>query len=138
MTPLVPHSKVKHYYGDTVRLMYIAVALVYAVSMPLFGHLLPIGPLGGIGVVLGLVLLAGILNPHSKLLMGFSIAVSAVGLFFLQNAAITFFANDSVLLFMMRQVSAILFLVAFYHGVKSLRSMLLGTIGHSGSPDEFK
>jgi hypothetical protein len=105
--------------------------------MPLFGDLLPIGTLGGIGLILGLTLFAGITNPHSKILMVLNIAISAGAIFLFQNAAILYFSLDGPLLFIFREACVILFLIAFYEGVKSLRSMLLGTIGHGSSPGEF-
>lgn len=130
-------KSVRHYYGDTVRVMFLSAAIVYAVAMPLFGELLPIGTMGGIAVVLALALFAGITNPHSKIVMILDVAIAGVGLFLLQNAALMYFSVDGVMLFILREASVILFLIAFYESVKSLRSMLLGTIGHDPTRDEF-
>lgn len=138
MAPTQRHGpRVQHYYGDTVRTMFLSAAVVYAVAMPLVGDLLPIGTMGGIGLVLGLALFAGITNPHSKIVMVLDVAISAAALFLLQNAALMYLSTDGPVLFILRQASAILFLIAFYESVKSLRSMLLGTIGHGAAPNEF-
>jgi len=137
MAFLTNTPKVRHYYGDTVRTMFLAAAIVYAVSLPLFGEILPIGIMSGIGVVLGLTLFAGITNPHSKVFMVLNIIISGLAVFLIQNAAIMYFRTDTTMLFLLREASVILFLIAFYEGVKSLRSMLLGTIGHGAAPNEF-
>lgn len=130
-------SNIRHYYGDTVRAMFLAAAIIYAVSMPLIGNLLPLDTFSGIFMVLFLVLLAGFTNPHLKLLMLVNVLVAAAGMYLMQSAAIEFLYRDSGLMFFLRQGSAILFLFAFYDGIKTLRSMLLGQIGAEPSVREF-
>lgn len=129
---------IPHYYGDSMRVTFIATAILYAVAMPIWGNLLPFGDLAGIASVLILVFLAGVTNPHSNILMFLNVIVSGAGVFFLQAAAISFYKIDSVMLFFLREVAVVLLLFAFYYSVKSFRSMLLGKIGDEPVPGEFE
>lgn len=130
-------KNVPHYYGDSVRNMFIASAVIYTVSLPLFGSLLPFSVYIGIALVLLLVFLAGITNPHSQLLMFVNVLVAGIGVYLMQTAAISFFNQDSSILFILRQAVVILLLIAFYDSVKTARNMLIGKIGSAPAPNEF-
>jgi hypothetical protein len=130
-------KNVPHYYGDSVRNMFIASAVIYAIALPLFGSLLPFNIYVGIGIVLLLVFLAGITNPHSKFLMFANVLVAGIGVYLMQTAAVSFFNQDSSILFILRQAVVILLLIAFYDSVKTARNMLIGKIGITPAPDEF-
>jgi hypothetical protein len=131
------NKRIRHYYGDSVRTMFVISAIVYAISIPLFGSLLPIDVYAGVGVVLLLVFLAGITNPHSKILMFANVAVAGIGAYLMQTAAISFFDTDSSILFFLRQLVALLLLFAFYQSIKSVRNMMLGKIGDEPVKGEF-
>lgn len=130
-------KNIPHYYGDSVRNMFIASAVIYAIALPVFGSLLPFNVYVGIGIVLLLVFLAGITNPHSQILMFSNVAVAGIGVYLTQTAAISGFGVDSVALFVLRQSVAILLLIAFYQSVKTTRNMMLKKIGTAAEPGEF-
>lgn len=130
-------KSIRHYYGDSLRLMFLISAIVYAVSMSLFGNLLPVDMYAGVGIVILLVLLAGITNPHSQALMFVNVVVAGVGAYLMQTAAISFFNIDSSILFILRQLVAVLLLIAFYHSVRTVRNMMLGKIGDEPAKGEF-
>lgn len=130
-------SGIPHYYGDSVRIMFVSCAIVYALSMPLFGNLIPSTTAIGIAIVLALILLAGITSPTMKWLMFVNAAVAAVGIYFLQSAAIFFLDSDSKVLFTLRELCVVLLLFAFYYSVKSFRSMVTHKIGAQSRPGEF-
>ncbi len=137
--PVASQKKgIPHYYGDHMRVTFIATAILYAVAMPIWGNLLPFGDMAGIGAILILVFLAGITNPHSSAVMLLNAALSGIGVFLLQAAAISFYKTDSIMLFFLREIAVILLLFAFYYSVKSVRSMMLGKIGDEPVPGEFE
>jgi hypothetical protein len=138
MPPMFGKSGIPHYYGDSVRSMLISAAVVYALSLPIWGNLLPFDTSTGIGVVIVLVLLAGLVNPRSLMLMLVNAFVAGLGVFLLEAAAITLYKTDSVMLFFLRELCAILLLFGFYYSVRSARNMMAGKIGATASPDEFK
>lgn len=131
-------KNIPHYYGDSVRNMFIASAVIYAIALPLFGSLLPFDIYSGIGIVLLLVFLAGITNPYSQVLMFINAGVAGIGVYLMQTSAISGFGIDSTALFVLRQIVVILLLIAFYDGVKTARNMLIGKIGTAHEPGEFK
>jgi len=131
-------GKIPHYYGDSVRMMFISSAVIYAVAMPLFGNLIPVSTGTGILIVIVLAFLAGVTNPNFPWLMLINAAVAGAGIYLAEMAAISFFNTDSFVLFIMRQVVALLLLFAFYYSVKSFRSMLSGDIGAQHKAGELK
>lgn len=131
-------QNIPHYYGDTVRMMFVISAVIYALSMALIGNLLPVDIYTGIILVLILVFLAGVTSPHNRWLMFINATIAAIGVYLVQSAAITFFSTDSLLLFLVRQLVAILLLFGFYYSVKSFRSMATGKIGKKADPREFE
>lgn len=136
--PSIHKKGIPHYYGDSMRLTFIATAILYAVAMPLWGNLLPFGDMTGILLILILVFLAGITNPHSLILMLVNVTVSGIGVFLFQVTAISFYKIDSAIVFFLREVVVLLLLFAFYYSVKTARSMILGKIGVEGKPGEFE
>jgi hypothetical protein len=128
---------IPHYYGDSVRTMFICCAVVYTFAMPLFGNLIPSTTGISIGIVLVLVLLAGITSPMMKWLMFINAAIAAIGIYLLQSAAIFFFDTESKVLFTLRELGVLFLLFAFYYSVKSFRSMMTHKIGREGRPGEF-
>lgn len=131
--PVIPH-----YYGDTVRLMFLSSGVIYALSMALIGNVLPVDVYTGIILILILAFLAGITSPHNRWLMLINATVAGMGVYLVQSAAITFFTTDSPFLFIVRQTIALLLLFGFYYSVKSFRSMLAGNIGKTAKPGEFE
>lgn len=129
--------RVPHYYGDRVRELFLAIAVLSIVVLPLWDNVLPLSIRMQLLGALLLVFLAGLTNPHSKLIMILNVCVAGIGAFLFETTAIYFYGTDSIILFMVREVAAILFLFALYFGVKSLRSMLLGVVGHTTLPGEF-
>ena len=110
---------IPHYYGDYVRVLFIAVAVLSAVAVPVFGDLLPFGTLAQVLAALLLVLLAGLTHPHSAMLSLYNSVVSAIGVILLQSAAL-------------------LLLFAFYFSLKTLRAFGQGKLGKVERPWEFE
>jgi hypothetical protein len=128
---------VPHYYGDTVRSLLIATAVISALAIPLLGDLLPYGTTAQVACTIALVLLAGLTNPHGKIVSILNTTIAAVGAFLLESAAVTLYSNDLLLLFMAREAAALLLLFALYFSVKTVRAMFSGRIGKDEPIDEF-
>lgn len=128
---------IPHYYGDRVRELFVLSAVVSFVAMPLWGDLLPYGTLTQVAAGLLLVLLAGLTNPHSKSVLMTDAVVSGISVLLLETTAISMHAAQSSELFLAREATTVLLLVAFYFSVKTLRAMTLGKIGKPERPGEF-
>lgn len=129
---------IPHYYGDYVRTLFVAVAVLSSVAIPVLGDLLPFGTAVQVLSALLLVLLAGLTHPHSIILFMYNIAVSAIGVVLLESAAISLYHTDSFELFLAREAAALLMLFAFYFSVKTLRAMSAGKLGKLDRPWEFE
>ena len=128
---------VAHYYGDPLRRIFVAIAVISVLVIPLWGNLLPFGTFFELLSALLLVLLAGLTNPHSPTVAVINTLVSATGALLLEMAAIDFYHSQSFLLFAIRETTAILFLFSLYFAVKTLRAMLLKQVGHLPEQGEF-
>lgn len=130
-------GNIPHYYGDYVRSLFIAMAILSFVAMPLWGSLVPLGIALEVGAALLLVLLAGLTTPRSLYVMLINATVSAVSVVLLETFAITLGTEQSMQLFLAREAGVILMLAALYFSVKTARAMLSGKLGRKDTPLEF-
>ena len=130
-------QKIPHYWGDPVRILFVCAAVFSIVAIPLFGDLLPFGSLFEIVSAVILVVLAALTNPHSQSVMIINALVAGIGVVLYEQAAVSLYAVDSSLLFVVREAVALVLLFALYFGVKTVRSMMLHKIGHGDTFGEF-
>jgi hypothetical protein len=135
--PFFGFQNIPHYHGDYVRQLFVAAAALCLVAIPLWGDILPLGALVQIGSVILLVLLAGLTSPHGRIVLIFDAVVSALGILFLEGAAINLYAVDPFPLFLCREAAALLLLGAFYFSVKTARAMSQHKVGHLRDIGEF-
>ena len=119
---------IPHYYGDTVRVLFLVVAVLWAALTPVVGTLLPLGILFEVGGICLLVLRAGITHPFGRWIMLYNATASFVGIAVFEFAAISLYSNQTYPLFLIREFIALLLLFAFYCSVKTVRAMSLGLI----------
>ncbi len=129
LSPFFRVSYIPHYYGDYVRQLFLASAILSAVAIPIWGDLIPFGTLFQITCSVVLVVLAGLMNPRSKLLMLSCIIFSTLGILVLENAAISLYSVQSFALFVVREITTLLLVFALYFSVKTFRAMSLEIIG---------
>lgn len=119
--------KFEHYYGDTVRGIFLSAGVVFLVTMVRDQEFLSFYLVVGVLSVLALTILAGLTNPLSKKIIKIDAVISIVMFLLFEYLAIAgyvsaqSFSND---IFLLRQLLAILFLVALYFSTKTLRGML--------------
>jgi hypothetical protein len=132
------HQKIPHYYGDTVRALFIGAVVLGLVGIPVVGNLLPLST--GFDIVAGIILIgiAGLINPHSPFVVGVSIVASSFAAFLFEYAAVTLSASDTTLLLIGRQVEAVIFVTALYFSIKTLRAMTQNKTGEVEPPWEFE
>lgn len=129
---------IPHYYGDFVRQLFVATAALAAVAIPVWGDLLPIGTALQVAAIIALVMLAGLTNPHGRLVMIYNATVATLGVFLLEVTAITYYSSQPFTLFAVREVAAILLLFAMYFSIKTMRAMSLGKLGKRDMPIGFE
>ncbi len=124
-------QNIQHYYGDTVRVIFMVIGIVMAVCLPFFKSLIQM-PVGiCIIAILALAVFSGFLNPkqHWVIVADTVIAILAF-LAFEYYAVVTYSTISSavslnVYFFWFNQIAAILSLVAVYLSFKTLRGKML-------------
>lgn len=116
-----------HYYGDLVRFLFLLGAVVMLLTLPILNNLLPVSTFVSIFIILALALFAGFTNPRLKstaiINTGVAIAGFVVFEYYAVSAYVTF--GKFTLFFTTNQILAIIFLIASYYSVKTIRGMLL-------------
>ncbi len=126
-----PKDRIPHYYGDVIRGILLLAGLILLIAIPFDSALLGLYLVAGVVGVLVLALLAGLTSPTSRLSILSDALVSGLAFMVFEYAAISayFTTNDFSLftpedrIFLLRQLLAILFLLAFYFSTKTLRYM---------------
>jgi len=131
-------SGIPHYYGDYVRQLFLASAVLSFLAIPIWGDLLPFGTLAQVASGLIFVLLAGLTNPYGRIIMICNMLIPLLGVLLLQTAAISYYQSETFALFAVREAAAIMLLFIFYFSIKTLRAMSLGKIGKWERSGEFE
>jgi hypothetical protein len=117
-----------HYYGDIVRRLFLIAAFVMAATLPYFSPLIDKPLLMSIVGILVLAVAAGLSSPAYSLtsLLNALVALGAMVVF--ETYAVQSFTESGTdVFFLINQGLALIFLVAFYFGIKTLRSAPLTT-----------
>ncbi|MEK7519321.1 MAG: hypothetical protein AAB565_00825 [Patescibacteria group bacterium] len=117
-----------HYYGDTVRRLFLAAGIIIAFSIPFFSHPIPTSSLISLALVLALVVLAGYTSPRKKEVVAIDALTSALAiLVFGTHASLVWSLNYkdwySTIFFLILITLVIIFIFALYYSVKSFRGM---------------
>jgi hypothetical protein len=123
-----------HYYGDTLRLLFVLGGLIMIVSYPFFSSFIkaPIA-LSIVGIVT-LVFFAGLMNPKQRGVMILNTIISTLFFFLFEYAAVYTYTNLSpsegihVAFFWINQVLSLVFFFASYLSVKTLRGAFVKEI----------
>jgi len=116
-----------HYYGDIVRKLFFAAAVIMFVSLPFLNTQLPIALSMSVLVIVIIGLFAGLTSPVKPFTIFTDMVVSVIAaLVFEYYSVITFQSNSATsLLFWAYMVLGLIFLVALYYSTKSVRAMML-------------
>jgi hypothetical protein len=109
-----------HYYGDLVRKLFIVAAVFMVVTLPIFYFTDIHEPLAfSLGAIVILGVAAGLTSPGILLSVAINLCISIVGFFFFEYYAVR--ASLYSPFFFTNQILALLFLIALYYSIKTLR-----------------
>lgn len=131
-----PFGTVQHYYGDIVRVLFVAVAIMTGVAVPFIGNVLA-GAYVGAPAIVALLVLAGLTNPLGRTVLVLDAIVSGFGVILTQLVAIAAFSNGLFPLFAFLEFMSFLLMVALYFSVKTVRAMMAHKIGRPDRTDDF-
>jgi hypothetical protein len=114
----------EHYYGDIVRRLFLAGAIVMVLAYPYFSPFLPQGPAFMMIAIVLLAVMAGSTNPKERWTAAVDSIVSLFAVVFFENHAITFVRTPLTWIFLTDQLLVLIFIIALYFSVKTFRGML--------------
>ncbi len=126
MEPQTNQKTIPHYYGDLVRIIFVIGAVFVLLGIPFVTDILNIPAILPILAIAVLAVTAGITNPAQLFSLRLNVGVSIVFLIFF--AYMGWYAYDAGLgggVGLSNQIGAVLFLVASYFSVKSLRGAIV-------------
>lgn len=117
----------KHYYGDIVRKLFFAAAVLMLAGLPFFSDRLPVSTVESLVIIVAIGFFAGLTNPVEPFPAIINTLASAIGVVVFEYFAVLTYQLNSAsdLLFLADQALAIIFLFALYYGTKTLRAMML-------------
>jgi hypothetical protein len=129
--------RISHYYGDTVRQLLIAAAILMLVAAPIYTNNLPVElPLIVLGTV-ALVAVAAMTSPIRTNAIRADTVVAGVGLVIFEIWALLNFSSDPIHKFVIREALALLFLAALYFSTKTLRNMIAPPVHQRHRDDDM-
>lgn len=128
MTTLTAEKNVMHYYGDTVRFLFLIAAIVMLLMLPMFNEILNIPTIISVASILILGAAAGFTNPKQKWDATINVLVAAAGFLIFESTAVWTYQQqiDSIRaerFFMTNVGLGLLFLIAIYFSIKTLRGL---------------
>ncbi len=124
---MTPVRRTRHYYGDTVRVLFVLGAIVLFVAEST-GAALPLSLSGAVVAAIILVVAAGITNPQQYWIHFINELIAILGtLIFAEQAVGYWRASASVLnaSYLFTEIMALLSIIALYFTTKTLRGALL-------------
>ena len=124
----IPYRKnTPHYYGDTVRMLFVSVAVLLIVAATT-GARLPLSAADAIAAAVILAVAAGITNPEQRWIHWANETIAILGTLVFASSAIGNWRagagiTDSSYLF--TEIIALLSLVSLYFTTKTIRGILL-------------
>lgn len=132
-TNIVYTAPTKHYYGDIVRVLFLASAILMLVGLPAISNYLHIPTPLSVLSMLVLGLAAGLTNPKQLGDAGLNAIIASVGFVVFESYAVIAFREygGSDKFFLSNVVLGFLFMVAVYFSVKTVRGLLVKDAGFS-------
>lgn len=131
-----PFGTVPHYYGDAVRMIFVAVSVMIGLTVPFSGDI-AVAVLSGAPAIVALLVLAGLTSPHGKLVLILNVFASGAGVIISQIIALSAYTHENLVPFVVFEFMSVLLMAALYFSVKNVRALLTRKIGHIDGVGEF-
>ncbi len=113
-----------HYYGDIIRRLFIIGALVMAATLPFFSPIIDKPILFSIMAILVLSVAAGLTSPTSPASALLNTFITLAGVVVFESYAVSQHKIGGIdKFFVLNQLLALIFIVALYYSIKTLRGM---------------
>ncbi len=115
--------RLAHYYGDSVRKLFVAVAAITIITLPFFRDFIHIPAFYYVVAMTLLLIVAGFTNPDHRWVGIMDMAISIYGIYFFESEALSAygFYSTEIWYFWTNQLIAFLFVIALYYSAKTER-----------------
>lgn len=120
-------NQLNHYYGDVVRILFMAAALVMLIGLPAIRNYIQIPTFFSVAAMLVLGFTAGLTNPKQIWEAGVNVVISLIGFLVFESYAVWAYQRYSATdkFFIANLVLGFIFLFATYFSVKTWRGLYL-------------
>lgn len=118
----------EHYYGDMVRTLFLVGAIIMLLTLPFGPTITNVSSTMVLLVILLLSITAGITNPQQTWINIVNLGISLIAFIVFEYHALTNdfpSKNELIVPFFINQILAIIFLIAIYYSVKTVRGSFL-------------
>jgi hypothetical protein len=115
-------SSPPHYYGDTVRQLFLVAGIIMFITLPFLRERISSPVFLSVVAILVLTFFAGITSPRRKVVILADVCISLVGFAIFAHQAITKFERVLDLLFATNTILACIFLYTFYLSLRTFRN----------------
>ena len=121
----------RHYYGHTIRAIFLITGVIMLVTFPFFSDLVPVPLPVSIGIMVLLVVFGGLLNPAQKWVLLMNTLIPLAGFIVFEYQAAYSYIHLSPLeprgpaFFWINQLISLLFFIAAYLSVKTARGRVV-------------
>lgn len=128
---------IAHYYGDYVRQIFIITGVAMLIFAPFLMSRAPALLPFQIGGAIALVFLAALTNPHKMWVVIADAVAAGVGIVVFEALALAAYSAGNWIAFIAIEAITILFLLAFYFSLKTVRAMMHHQIGKRDAFGDF-
>lgn len=130
-------APIPHYHGNVVRQLLITAVILMLVGAPFYAGSLKIQlPFLVVGALL-LASVAAIANPHKRWVFIAGAGAAGIGFAVYEMWSLYQYTESTWMQTVLRQIIALIFLVAFYFSMKTIRAFTLHKIGKHDEVGEF-
>lgn len=131
-------TSIAHYYGDTVRQLFLAGAALMLLASPIYADSLRLQfPFIVVGALIA-VTLAALTNPHKRIFCVADCIFAGVVVLVYAMWGLAAYEDVDPIAFVLRLAITVIFLFAFYFALKTVRAFSLNIIGKWNTYGEFK
>lgn len=120
-------KSLRHYYGDIVRYLFLAAAVLMIITLPLFQDYIAVPLIISIIGIAVLGLAAGLTNPRQKLSAMINLIIALGGFLIFGYVAVDSFGTTGVddKFLLTNIILALIFIFALYFSMKTLRAEIV-------------
>ncbi len=130
-TKNITDKSLAHYYGDTIRGIFILTGVIMLIGFPFFASLIPLPIPTVLFIIILLAVAGGLMNPEQRWVLALNTIVPVIGFAVFEYFAVFAYLHlppedvKNIAFFWVNQVLSLLFFFATYLAMKTLRGSFL-------------